>query len=247
LIQVYKYQLAKSDFGAMPREERALIFLAGQTLNVVSTWIKLIRLSSQHEPVWEAEQKISGGQTHILLRALFGALHEAWSWQTRPDMGPLIARKYLPQLDEDAQAARKAVSRRLGGGGGIIGKLRNGYAFHNPSTDALDEAFDAMPESEDWSWYVTEELTTSFYLSCELVVGYGIAALPGASDLNAGFKEILREVIEIANAMNHYVTALLAVVLASNIPVKPEGIPVRAIDNAPNIVEAALPFYVEGI
>lgn len=207
MIKVYKYELAKSDFAAMTQEERALIFLAGQTLNVVSTWIKLIRLSSGHEPAWEVEQKIGAGQTHILLRALFGALHEAWSWQKRPDMGPLIARKYLPQLDLDALAARKVLSKRLGSARGIIGKLRNGYAFHNSSTEALVEAFDAMPENEDWSWYVTEELTTSFYLSCELVVGYGIAALPGASDLNAGFSEILHEVIETANAMNHYVTA----------------------------------------
>lgn len=173
MIEVTQYHFSKADFAGMPPGERALIFLAGQTVNQLNVWLKLIRLSSSFESASEVENKLSAAQTHILLRALFGTLHEAWVWQTRKDMGPLIA-SYLPKLPVDSQAARKTLSKRLANGG-TMDALRNGYSFHSPTTAMLDETFAAMPEDEDWSWYVTDEYSSTLMLSCETVLGYGVA------------------------------------------------------------------------
>lgn len=244
MIEVTQFHFSKADFAGMPPEERALLFLTGQTINQVNVWLKLIRLSSSFESISEVENKLSAAQTHILLRALFGTLHEAWVWQTRADMGPLIAR-YLPKLPVDAQAARKTLSKRLGNGG-TMDALRNGYSFHSPTTTMLDQTFAAMPNDEDWSWYVTDEHSSTLMLSCETVLGYGVAGEGNGIDLNDGFGKILSEVIGVANAMNEFMTGLAVVALRSNLPGKPRQSTIM-IEHAPQLKDAVLPFYIEGI
>ncbi len=244
MIRVTQYHFSKADFAGMLPEERALIFLAGQTINQVNVWLKLIRLSSSFESASEVENKLSAAQTHILLRALFGTLHEAWVWQTRKDMGLLIA-SYLPTLSADSQAARKTLSKHLSNGG-TMGALRNGYSFHSPTTAVLDKTFTMMPEDEDWSWYVTDEHSSTLMLSCETVLGYGVAGEGMGADLNDCFSNILSEVIGVANAMNEFMTELVVVALRSNLPEKRKQSAVM-IEHAPQLKDAALPFYIEGI
>ena len=244
MIEVTQFHFSKADFAGMPPEERALIFLAGQTVNQVNVWLKLIRLSSSFESASEVENKLSAAQTHILLRALFGTLHEAWRWQTRKDMGPLIA-SYLPKLSDDSQAARKTLSKRLGSGG-TMDALRNRYSFHSPTTAMLDETFAVMPEGEDWSWYVTNEYSSTLMMSCETVLGYGVAGEGKGADPNDGFGNILSEVMGVANAMNEFMSGLMAIALRSNLPKNPKRSAVT-IAHAPQLKDAALPFYIEGI
>jgi hypothetical protein len=246
VIEVSKFQFSKGDFAAIPKEERALIFLAGHTVNTINVWLKIIRLSSLHEPSHPVEAKLNAAQTQILLRALFGALHEAWVWQTRLDIGPLIGRKYLPNLPPEAKEARNFLTKHLSGSG-LLNALRNGYSHHNPSTDNLDIAFGTMPPEEDWSWYVTDKYTTSFFLSCETVIGYGVAGVADASNLNAGFARILSDTMMVANAMNLYVEALLVAAVRSNIPVKPPQTIAMRVNNAVDARTFSLPFYVEGL
>jgi len=246
VIEVTKFEFSKNDFAMIPKEERALIFLAGHTVNAINTWLKIIKLSSLHEPVRTVEAKLSAAQTQILLRALFGTIHEAWVWQTRVDMGPLIGRKYLPNLPPAAKEARTFLTKHLGGSG-LLSTLRNSYAYHSPSADRLDVAFEAMPPEEDWSWYVTDQYSSSFFLSCETVIGYGIAGVAEAPDLNAGLTQILSETIMVANAMNLYVEALLVAAVKSNIPAKPPQSIAMRVDDAVDARTFSLPFYVEGL
>ena len=244
MIEVTQFHFSKADFAGMSPDNRALIFLAGQTINQLNVWLKLIRLSSSFESASEVENKLSAAQTHILLRALFGTLHEAWVWQTRKDMGPLIA-SYLPKLSPESIAARKTLSKQLSSGG-TLESLRNGYSFHSPTTRMLDETFAAMPDEEDWSWYLSDEYSSTLMLSCETVLGYGVAVEGKGADLNAGFSNVLSEVIGVANAMNEFMTALVVVVLSSNLPERPKQSPVL-VKHAPQLKDAALPFYIEEI
>lgn len=244
MIEVTKFHFSKADFASMPPEERALIFLAGQTVNQINVWLKVILLSSSFKSPNEVENKLSAAQTHILLRALFGTLHEAWMWQVRKDMGPLIA-NYLPKLSIGSQAAHKRLSKHLGNGG-MLDALRNRYAFHSPTTAMLSKTFAMMPEDEDWSWYMTDEPSSMLMLSCETVLGYGVAGEGMGADPNDGFDNILSEVISVAKAMNEFMNGLVVVALCSNLPEKPTQ-SVIMIEHAPQLKDTLLPFYIEGI
>jgi hypothetical protein len=244
MIEVTQFHLSKADLAEMPSEERALIFLAGQTLNQINTWLKLIRMSSSSEGASELEQKLSAAQTHILLRALFGTLHEAWVWQTRKDIGPLIGR-YMDRLPPVSGTARKVLSKHLARGGTLDG-LRNGFSFHSPTTASLDDSFAVIPENEDWSWYVTSEHSTTLMLSCETVLNYGVANMGQGADLNERFRNLLSETITVANAMNEFLTGLVVVALHSNLPNKPRQSSLQ-IRDAPHLADAIIPFFVRGI
>ena len=244
MIEVTQFHFSKADFAGMPSAERALVFLAGQTVNQVNVWLKLIRLSSSFESASEVENKLSAAQTHILLRALFGTLHEAWVWQKRKDMGKLIE-KYWCNLPRASQDAHKTLSKSLGGRG-MIAALRNGYSFHSPTTAVLDKTFYDMPENEDWSWYITNEHSNSLMFSCETVLGYGVAVEGNGVDLNDGFSKVLSGVIGVANAMNEFMTELVTLVLCSNLENKPEQSAIM-IEHAPQLKDAVIPFYIEGI
>ena len=61
-----------------------------------------------------------------------------------------------------------------------------------------------------------------------------------------GFGKILSEVMVVANAMNEFVTELLVVALHSNLPEKPRQSSIL-IEHAPQLKDALLPFYIEGI
>ncbi len=244
MIEVTQFHFSKADFAGMPSEERALLFLAGQTVNQVNVWLKLIRLSSRFESTSEVEHKLSAAQTHILLRALFGTLYEAWAWQTRKDMGPLIAR-YLSKMPVEPQAARKTLSKHFGNGG-TMDTLRNKYSFHSPTTAMLDQTFATMPKDEDWSWYVTDEHSSTLMLSCETVLGYGVAGEGKGANVNDGFGNVLSVVIDVANAMNEFMTELAVVALRSNLREKPRQSDIK-IEHAPQLKDTALPFYIEGI
>jgi len=51
------------------------------------------------------------------MSSYFGKIHEAWVWQTRVDIGPLIGQKYLPNLSQEAEEARTFLKKHLGGSG----------------------------------------------------------------------------------------------------------------------------------
>ena len=73
-------------------------------------------------------------------------------------------------------------------------------------------------------------MITPHRFACSL--GYGIAGVAEAPDLNAGLLQILSETIMVANAMNLYVEALLVAAVKSNIPAKPpQSIAMRVDDS----------------
>jgi hypothetical protein len=78
------------------------------------------------------------------------------------------------------------------------------------------------------------------------VLGYGVAAEGKGTDLNDGFGNILSEVISVANAMNEFMTGLVAVALKSSLQEEPRQSAVM-IEHAPKLKDVALPFYIEGI
>ena len=83
-------------------------------------------------------------------------------------------------------------------------------------------------------------------LSCETVLGYGVAGERMGADPNDGFGNILSEVMGVAIAMNEFMSGLMAIALRSNLPDKPRQSAVM-IEHAPQLKDAALPFYIEGI
>ena len=246
MIRVHRLEISKAQLAAVPSDERALMLLSGHTLNMLGVWIKLIRFSTNRAAANPVEARIGEAQSQIILRSLFGVIAETWEWLRRPESQRLVGRKYLPMMPEEAAEAYASLKRSFGGSG-LLHNLRNRFSYHHPSTDDLARAFTSVPEDADWSWYVASDHTNSLYLSCETVVGYGVAGLASAADANAGFAAILRETITVANALNAFITSLLALAVRSNFGETVHPSPSLEVTDAPDGREFVLPFFAEGV
>ena len=246
MIEVQKFRISKEDFGALPPEERSIIFLSGHTLNALSAWIKILRFSSNHKTDRPVEAMASAAQSQVILRSLLGVLVEAWEWQKRPETMLLVGRKYLDVMPTEAREAYADLKKHFGASG-MLHKIRNRFSYHYPNTADLVAAFDQTPADEDWSWYVSDEYTNSLYLSCELVIGRGVFNMMGEQDYEMGHTKLLHESMAVANAMNTFLIGLITEAVKANFPVRPSLIHEMEIENAMNGNTFSIPFYFESI
>ena len=92
---------------------------------------------------------------------------------------------------------------------------------------------------------MTDEHSSTLILSCETLLGYGVAGEGKGSDRNGGFGNIIFEVIGVANAMNEFMTGLVVVALRSDVQAQPKQSTI-VIEHAPLLNDAVLPVYSEG-
>ncbi len=207
--------------------------------------MKLLRLSTNYETGNQTEATLSGAQSQVLLRTLTSFLVETWEWIRRPETS-LVVGRYTSQLPVDGQLALTELKKHFGKSA-LLHNLRNRFTSHFPkSTDVLT-AFEAVPQDEDWSWYVADDHTNSFYLSCEMVVGSGLFALTRANSQDEQFKIVLNEVIHVTNLFWEFLVALLTTVLKAIVPPRPLHEIAFDVHDAVNGKAFAIPFYVEGI
>jgi hypothetical protein len=222
MIDVYVFEFTKADFQRLPADERNVMLLAGHTLNLLGFWIKLLALTSKVQSDIPFVARLDAAQSHILLRSLGGVLVEAWEWLRKPANQLLIGKKYLPLLETQPRLSYEDLNKAFGASG-LLHKIRNSFSYHYPNRSTIEAAFTAVPDEEDFQWYVTDENTSSFYFGCAALIDYGMIGLAGEDDPNVGFARILKETIAIGNAMSDFLGGLLAVMVHSHFPNPPRS------------------------
>ena len=101
--------LPKDRLRAMPKEERALLFLLGYAANQITLFSKLVIFSSNKTPDNPVEEHLSNAQTQILARVAIGVLAEAWELIHKRFLGTRIGKEFAPKLNP---AGRKALAEK---------------------------------------------------------------------------------------------------------------------------------------
>jgi hypothetical protein len=132
----------------------------------------------------------------------------------------------------------------------LLYKLRNSFSYHYPSADQIEQGFEAIPQDDEglpWEWYLSATNTNSFYFSCEMAVGFGvIMQVQDEPHAMAAFGKVLREVIQVANTMQHFLMPLMRAMLFNHFG--PSILDVQAgttITDAPGLHEFWIPFFAE--
>ena len=245
MVTIQQFHFSKADFKNIPKDDRALMFLAGHGLNGLGVWMKLLRLATNHPDDGSLEFRMSSAQSQMLLRSLCGALVETWEWIKRPDSQRLIGLTYLARMEPEPVEAYAALKKHFGSSG-LLHSLRNQSAFHFPHTEHVEKAFCAVAEDEDWSWYPSDTHVNSFYWSCEMVVGHAATQLTGQADSAAAFARIAGDMIIVANNLGDFLSGLLAAVVRSHVPARPEQTVALEAKGLPNARDFRLPFFTEG-
>lgn len=248
MIRVFRVPISREQFRTLPKDERALLLLIGHALNQIAVLIKLVTFSTNKDPEDPIEGRVSAAQSQIILRFLFGTLVEIWEFLRRSGNQKIIGR-YLPRLDKDGTASNDMLKKYFGHSN-LLYKLRNHFSYHYPSTNQVEEGFEAIPEDDEglpWEWYLSETNTNSFYFSCEMVVGFGvIKQVEGEPHLMAAFGKVMKEVIQVANTMQYFLMPLMGAILFKHFGESILDVhPGTTITDAPGLHEFWIPFFAE--
>ena len=241
-IEIHQIRITKAQMAGLAANERGLMILAGHTLNVIGVWHRLAKMSSNKTPDNEIESSISESQTHILLRSLYGSLAEAWKWIKKNSQ--IIKNEYVPRMSGQGVAAYEFLCQHLDEPG-ILHKIRNKFAYHYPDPTLLETSFASVPEDGDWSWYIASDLCNSFWVSSELVMGYGTMGLTGMTDPVKGFRAIAEEFFCVSDQLQDFLKALLHAMLVRHFPDLAHTPVVHTVENAPSGREFWIPFYTD--
>src|SRR5712691_3789284 len=103
MLKIVRVPISKDRLRAMPKEERALLFLLGYTANQITMASKLIIFATNKTPTNEIEQIITGAQTQMFARLTIGVISEAWEMLRTRFLRSPMAKDYLPRLSPAGQ------------------------------------------------------------------------------------------------------------------------------------------------
>lgn len=193
-VKVVRVKLTKDGLAAMPQADRSLLLLLGHVTNELNVLHKIM-LAMLRDTCQPHEIKIiHHGQALIVMRLLIGKLHAAWELFTRRVLSSKrISAEYLPGLPEDALEALAYLKRHFGAGSPLT-TIRNKLSFHSSDDDnLLEESFQALPASEQWDFYLGDEIANTFYYASELVM------TKTAAELGGGFPDMFTMTLHVAD------------------------------------------------
>jgi hypothetical protein len=245
MIEVFRVPIPKSRLREIPANERNLLLLASHAVNQISVLRKILVFSVNYESDREIENTLSAGQSQTILRLLVGALAEAWEMVRRSENQKLIGTDYINIMDADGVARYDDLKKHFGESN-LLHKLRNTIAYHHPSPEEMEAAFEDVPEDEDWAWYPSITINNSFYLASDMVISPGILRATGERDTAKAFGKIMHEVTKVSNIMPEFFMFLMRAIVTRHLgaeilsPTPGTG---TKIVNAPNLKEVVIPFF----
>ncbi len=249
MIDVMRIGLTKEHLLKMTPQERSLFLLLGYTSNQVNVLWKIIIAATNRNPTDPIDERVSAAQTQILVRLLVGVLHEAWGLVERQFLKSLIGREYVQLLDTTASQALDRLKKRFGSSNPLV-DIRNKYAFHHPTVEDMEAAFQQAANSPDvaadeWSVYLARTLLNCFFFASEVVISHGITSAVGETNVLEAHKKLLPELAPIANALSELTFGFAAAIFVKYVGAELPAEVVAKIGDAPRMEDVVLPFFVE--
>ena len=242
--------MTKETLSKMTPEERSLFLLLGYASNQVNALWKLVIITTNSTPDDPIEQRVSGAQIEIFVRLTIGVMREAWTLIERGFLKSKIGKEYAPLLDEEARGGLDRLKKRFGPSNPLA-TIRNNYAFHHPTMEQMEAAFQLAAsnkdgEDVDWSVFFNRALLNTFFFVSDYVLVHGIADILKESDVNVAHEKLLRDLAPIANDLSEFMFGFAKAIFQKYIGGEELVLTVVAkIANAPDINDLHLPFYVE--
>lgn len=155
----------------------------------------------------------------------------------------LIGKDYIGVIEPDGIAAYDELKKHFGDSS-LLHKLRNTIAYHYPSAQELEAAFEDVPEDEDWAWYPSDTINNLFYLASDMVISAGILRATGETDTAKAFSQVMGVVVPVSNVMTDFFLLLMRAIVIRNLgkdALIPRG--GTRIANVPNLYKVAIPFF----
>jgi hypothetical protein len=241
--------MTKEILEQMNADERSAFLLLGYASNQVNLYWKLVIIATNNTPDDPVEQRVSGAQTQILVRATIGAMWEAWRLVETRFLSSKLGKDYVPLLDTPSRQALDRLKKTFASG--VLSKIRNSYAYHHPTNEQMEAAFQSAVanndgEDIDWSIFFNRALLNTCFFVSDFVLVHGIANEMKEANLNDAHRKLLGDLAHTANDLSEFTFGFAKAIFQKYIS-KTELVMtvVAKISDAPNIDDARIPHYVE--
>jgi hypothetical protein len=245
MVDVLQISVPKDRLRAMPKDERVLFFRLGYAANQITMFQKLLVFSSNRTPTDPIDERLSNVQTEMLLRITMGLLFEGWLIIERSFLARPLGRDYQALLDNEAQQALGEL-KRLFGKSKVLSIIRNNFAFHFPTVEQVEDAFDAAfadaTFDEEWNLFFAKNKFNSLYMLCDVVFTHALFKSLGEDDWAAGQIRIMEEMRVASESLISFCHGFTAAVWKKHIGPEMIATVCAKVDDAPDLQSVMLPF-----
>jgi hypothetical protein len=153
MLKITRIALPKRQLQKLTADERSLFLLLCYASNQINTLWKLVIVATNKGTNDPTEEKLSGAQTQIFVRLLIGIMREALKLIEKRFLGNTLGKEYVPLLSAQATEALDRLKKRFGARDKFV-VIRDNFAFHHPSLDDMEAAFQLAVKSDgdDTDW-----------------------------------------------------------------------------------------------
>ena len=200
---IYKFATSKHALAALPSDARSILFIGGHIVNELTTLTRLLvftKLSENSDPIEDAYVSV---QYVTLVRLLIGKVAEALETVHKRIIAQPLGRTYLPLVEQQGEEGTEVVAnlRRMVGENGLLSRLRNQHAFHNPADHLLEAAFGKLDEGLNWSMMAGSPRHTVLFPMSSIVAIQALNDSTGKSDPREAITAIRDEVLGASDAV----------------------------------------------
>jgi hypothetical protein len=247
MLKIARIALPKEQLQKLTASERSLFLLLGYTSNQINTLWKLVIVATNDGTKDSVEEKVSAAQTQIFVRLLIGIMREALKLIEKRFLGSTIGKKYVPLLSTHAAQALDRLKKRFGVPDKLV-VIRDNFAFHHPSFDDMEAAFQLAVKSDgddtDWCMYLNDGLLNTFFFASDHVLVHGMANAMDETDVNEAHRKLLGDIAPIANDLSTFAFGFAEAIFIKYFGELTATV-VAEIKDAPNIEDLRLPWFVE--
>jgi len=238
VINVLRVPVSPELLRKMTNEERVFFLLMGHAENQISVLFKVLRFAANNDFANPVKQWWRELKRRSILRIVIGLLYEAWI--------KLINDRFLNRANVNVELTEKGeqIVVELNthfSESGLLGQIRNAFAFHYPNDEYMNGAFKAAAADQEladhWNWYLSNARTNTCYYVSELVLLHAIMKATKESSLEAAQRKLMEEVNKVYGLLIELFEEIGRAYMAKYFPNPLPGYRVVAIDDAPNFYE----------
>jgi len=245
--KITRIALPKEQLQKLTAGERSLFLLLGYTSNQINTLWKLVIVATNEGTKDPVEEKVSAAQTQIFVRLLIGIMREALKLIEKRFLGSTLGKDYVPILSTAATEALDRLKKRFGAPDKFV-VIRDNFAFHHPSLDDMEAAFQLAVKSDgddtDWCMYLDNALLNTFFFASDFVLVHGMANAMSEANVNEAHRKLLGDIAPIANDLSTFAFGFAEAIFKKYFGELTATL-VAEIKDAANIEELRLPWFVE--
>lgn len=204
--------MTRDQLASLEPAQRRFLLLGGHAVNELLTLQRLMALSVSDDDAHYITEHVGTGRSFILLRVLLGKVWECHELIRQRVLSNADVRQLLPLIPNEGREALERCKRRLGKDSRLA-VVRGEHAFHYPSDDVIDKAFQTLPGDEPLCFYLSNNDSATFYYASELLFAQAVMSTVAGESMSEKIGVLLDDAFFVSKDLIIVLTNIMSVIV----------------------------------